>query len=299
MHKNQNEVTMKSKQVLIAIIAGICFSACKNEKLAIAGSGWNDIAIIDKKTGVIEWKHTLEPGDECNKIEIMPDGNVLFAYSKGAKLINRDHETIWDYKAKENEEIHSASRLKDGNYLIGICGEPARIVELDPSGKQTKEITFPTIIFDVHEQFRQIAKNDSGFYFVPLHEKQKVLMLSPEGRIIRTILIGSRLFSVKILKNNKLLVSCGKDSRFVEVDPANPQKDYFIFTNEIYGGVLRYVAEIIMYKNGNKLIANSNLYSNDKSQPLLLEIDKDNHVVWRLPYNKEIKNITSVHSFFE
>jgi len=287
------------KKLIFFLLAVFWVSACNSEKLAVAGSEWNEIAIISKKTGNIEWKHTLESGEECNSIEIMPDGNVLFAYLKGAKLINRNHETIWDYKAKENEEIHSASRLKDGNYLIGVCGEPARIIELDPSGKQIKEITFPTLIFNVHNQFRQITKTDDGLYLVPLLEKQKVNILSLEGRNVGSVFAASECFSVNVLKNNNLLVSCGRGSRFVEIDPENPQRENMRYTYEINGGVLRYVAQIHLYDNGNKLIANSHMYSDDKSQPLLIEIDEEDNVVWSLPYNKDIKNITAVFPFFE
>ena len=287
------------KRLLFLLSVIICISACKSEKLAIAGSGWDDIAIVNKKSGTIEWKHTLDPGDECNDIEVTPDGFILFAYSKGAKLINRKHETIWDYKANENEEIQTATRLKDGGYMIAVCGEPARIVELDRSGKQIKEISFLTLIFDIHNQFRQVTKNDSGMYLVPLINKRKVVYLSPEGRTKKTVFVGDDIFSVKELENQNLLVSCGRDSRFVEIDPEKPQKENKIITREIQGGVLRYVAEIYLYKNGHKLIANSNMYSSDKSQPLLLEIDENDKVVWSLPYNKAIKNITAVYSFFE
>jgi len=290
---------MIREKLLIAAIICICLGACKSEKLAIAGSGWDDIAIIDKKTGIIEWRHALDAGDECNAIEVTPDGNVLFAYSKGAKLINRNHETVWDFKAAAGEEIHSASRLKDGSYMIGVCGEPARIVELDPAGKQIKEIKFRTLIFDVHNQFRQISRKNDGTYLIPLLEKQKILMLTSEGRNKGTAYVGSSAFSVKPLDDNYLLVSCGSASQFIKIDPANQQKQNVIVTNEIHGGVLRYVAEIFLYDNGNKLIANSNMFSNDKSQPLLIEINPDNQVVWSLPYNKEIKNITTVYSFHE
>jgi len=287
------------KKLLFLLVVALCFCACKDEKLAVAGSGWNDIAIISKKTGAIEWKHSLEPGDECNDIEVTPEGHVLFAYSKGAKLINRNHETIWDYKAKENEEIHTATRLKEGGYMLAVCGEPARIVELDPTGNQTKEITFLTLIFDVHNQFRQAAKRDDGTYLVPLIEKQKVLQISPEGRSKGTIFVGHDLFSVKPLENNNVLVSCGRSSRFIEINPAHQHRDSTQVTAAIQGGILRYVAEIYLYKNGHKLIANSNMYSDDRSQPLLVEIDQENNVVWSLPYNREIKNITAVYSFFE
>ena len=293
--------TKMMKKQLLFVVAALCFcsTACKKEKIAIAGSGWQEIAIIDKKTGSIEWKHELDKDYECNDIEVTPEGNVLFAYLKGARLINKNHEIIWDYKAKENEEIHSATRLGDGGYMIAVCGEPARIVELDNNGNVKKEIPFMTLIFDSGSQFRQIAKAENGTYYVPLIEKQKVLQISPDGRISNTFFMGKDLFSVKVLKNNNILISCGRDGGFVEVDPETKSAYDMLPTNIIKGGSLLYVAEIIPYENGNKLIANSNMRSNDKSQPLVIEINKNNDIIWSLPYNKEIKNITSIFSFFE
>ncbi|MDR0697734.1 MAG: hypothetical protein LBG28_00725 [Tannerella sp.] len=290
---------MKKQFILLAAILNFCCYSCKNEKLAIAGNGWSEIAIIDKTSGLIEWRHRLEEGDECNDIEITPDGNVLFAYSKGAKLINRNHEIIWDYKAKENEEIHTATRLNDGNFMIAACGNPARIVELDKNGQQTKDISFQTATPDISRQFRQIAKNDTGTYFVPLTAKQKILQISPEGRYLGSLYVGYDVFSVKVLDNDNLLVSCGNDRLFAEVNPAKQHMNNMIVTNNVRGASMLYVAEIFLYKNGNKLIANSNMYSDDKSQPLLIETDQNNNVVWTLPFNKEIKNITSVYSFYE
>ena len=285
----------------LLFLAALCFyfCACKNEKLAIAGSGWNEIAIIDKKSGIIEWKHALEPGSDCNDIEITPEGNILYAYSKGAKLINRKHETLWDYKAGKDEEIHTATRLPDGGIMVAVCGEPARIVEFDPTGKQTKEIKFNTLTFNINNQFRQVAKTKDGVYLVPLIEKRTIMRLKPDGSTMRMVFIGYDVFSVKPLENDNLLVSCGVDSRFVEKNPELLHRDSMTVTKEVHGAVLLYVAEIIPYENGNKLIANSNMYSSNKSQPLLVEVDKNNNVVWTLPYNRAIRNITAVHSFFE
>ena len=289
---------MKRYLFLLSVILCICCSSCKKEKLAIAGSGWQEIAIVDKKNGIIEWRHALDKDEECNDIEVMPDGSILYAYSKGAKLITRNHETIWDYKAKENEEIHSATRLDNGGFMIAVCGEPARIVELDNDGKQTKEIPFYTVTLDVNKQFRHIAQISDGSYIIPLIEKRKIIQISSDGRNKGSLYIGSELTSVKTVDSDKVLVSCGKDGRFMELNPSL-RIDSAIITSSIKGGSLLYVAEIFPYKNGNKLIANSNMYSDDKSQPLLIEIDPNNEIVWKLNFNKEIKNITSVYSFFE
>ena len=291
-------MTKKLLFLFLAVIS-LCCCSSKKEKIAIAGSGWHEIAIIDKKTGNIEWRHELDKDYECNDVEVTPDGNVLFAYSKGARLINRNHGIIWDYKAKENEEIHYATQLKNGAYMIAVCSDNARIVELDKNGNVTKEIPFMTLIFDISNQFRHIAKAEDGTYYVPLIEKRKVIRLSPDGQTINTIFFGKDLFSVKVLKNNNILVSCGNAGGFVEVNPEKTSAYDLLVTNIIKGGSFLFVAEIVPYENGNKLIANSNMNSNDKSQPLLIEIDKKNEIIWSLPYNKEIKNITSIYSFFE
>ncbi|MDR1381541.1 MAG: hypothetical protein LBJ47_08700 [Tannerella sp.] len=291
---------MKRKQFVLLVAAlCVCCSSCKNEKLAVAGSGWQEIAIVDKASGTVEWKHQLDDGEECNDIEVTPDGHILYAYSKGARLITRSHETVWDYRAGENEEIHSAARLEDGSFMIGVCGEPARIVELDRDGRQTKEVTFRTLVFDTHWQFRQIAKTDDGLYLVPVIGKRKILQITPEGSYRGSIYIGRDLFSVKILKNKNLLVSCGSDNLFMEINPATQHPDSMIITNSVRGASLLYIGEIFLYENGNRLIANSNMYSDNKSQSPLIEIDENNEVVWSLPFNREIKNITSVCSFFE
>jgi len=291
---------MKIKLHLALVAVSLIMVSCGKEKFAIAGSGWQEIAIVDKASGLIEWKHALEADDECNDIEVTPDGNVLFAYKNGAKLINRKHETVWDYKAKENEEIHTATRLKNGGFMLAICANPsAKIVELDKKGVQTKELTFPSLTFTVHDQFRQVLKTDS-LYLIPLLSKSKILRLSEDGKIRGTVFVGHEPYSVKQLSNGHLLVSCGNDHLFTDIDPELKQVDNFTLTKEIKGASLLYVAEIIPFeKTGHKIIANSNMYSDDKSQPLLIEIDENNEVVWSLPFNRQIKNITAVYSFKE
>jgi hypothetical protein len=287
------------KQILLLTAAVcICGSSCRNEKLAVAGSGWHEIAIVDKASGLVEWRHPLDEGDECNDIEVTPDGNVLYAYSRGARLVNRRHETVWDYAAGTDEAIHTATRLDDGSFMIAVCGEPARIVELDRDGRQTKEVTFPTLIFNVDRQFRQVTKRADGMYLVPLIGKRKIILISPDGDFKGSYYIGHDLFSVKVLANGNLLVSCGSDNLFMEINPAN-QRDSTFVTNSVRGASLLYVGEIFPYGDGRKLIANSNMYSEDKSNPLLIEIDENDEVRWALPFNREIKNITAVYSFFE
>ena len=120
------------------IILSLLSCENKSEKIILAGSGWNKIAIIDKESKQIEWEHPIENGWECNSVASTKDGNVLFSYSKGAKLINKNHEDIWDIKAPENCEVQTARVLKNGNYLIAWAGFPAVILEVDKKGNTIK-----------------------------------------------------------------------------------------------------------------------------------------------------------------
>ncbi|MCC8154997.1 MAG: hypothetical protein LIP01_12860 [Tannerellaceae bacterium] len=82
------------------------------QKIAVAGSGNPFIHIIDKNTGQVEWIHPLNEGEECNSVAITREGHILYSYSKGARLITRDHAIIWDIKGGEGSEVQSASILE-------------------------------------------------------------------------------------------------------------------------------------------------------------------------------------------
>lgn len=267
----------------------------KNEKLLIAGCGWRKIAVIDKKTGNPEWEHALGKGEDCNDIELTKEKNILYAYTSGARLITPSQEVVWDYKVKaRKEELFTATQLPTGGYLLAICGHPARIVELDKEGNTLKEFQFKTGIERIHNQFRQIEKTEHGTYLIPLFATGRLIEINSAGNILNQVHIGGTLFSVKQLKNQRLLIACGDGHKLVEVDTGTWQIVRTISSNDIQGASLLFVAEPYRYQNGRTLICNWNGHSKDKSQPKLIEIDRKNQIKWKLNDHGRIKNISSV-----
>lgn len=285
--------------IYLFIIGVSCSCASPKEKLLVAGCGWQQVAILDKATGQMEWKHSLGPGEDCNDIELTKDGHILYAYTSGARLINRKQETLWDFKARKGEELFTATRLASGHYMLAICGTPSRIVELNADGQQIKEQTFKTNITGVHDQFRQIVQTPDNTYLIPLMGKGEVIEMNQQGEIINQAQSGGNPFSLRVLDNGNWLVACGDAHHFVEINPQNKQIIRKVGTDDIANVSLLFVAELIRYKNGNTLICNWNGHSPDKSQPLLLEVNPGNQVVWSLPSHPEILNISSVYSFKE
>ena len=287
-------------QLLIILCISVLFSSCKGrEKLLVSGCGWNQVAIIDKQTGTMEWKHPLQKGEDCNDVELTKEGCVLYAYTSGARLVNRKQEIIWDYKVKETEELYTATQLLSGGYMLAVCGNPSRIIELDSDGAVINELEFVTGIVNIHDQFRQIVKTKQNTYLIPLMGKGEVIEMNGSKEIVNRIECGGNPFSIQVLDNGNWLVACGDAHGFVEIDPIQRKIVKKVDDTDVHGISLLFVAELVRYGNGNTLICNWNGHSKDKKKPLLIEIDAKNEVVWKLPIHPDITNISTVCSFSE
>lgn len=267
------------------------------EKFLIAGCGWSKIAVIDKQTQQLEWEHRLNKGDDCNDVELTRKNEILYAYTGGARLINWEQQVVWDYKVKAGEELFTATEIVRGRYLLGICGHPARIVELNWKGKVVDEFMFETGIDRVHNQFRQILKTKRNTYIVPLFGSGDVVEIDRDGKILKRVKAGGNLFSVKLLRDEFWLVGCGDAHKWVEIDSRLGRVSRTVHSDSLSGISLLFVAEVCPYENGHVLVANWNGHSKDKMQPKLLEIDKQNRVVWQLGNTGEIVNVSAVFPF--
>lgn len=182
-----------------------------------------------------------------------------------------------------------------GDYLLAIFGHPPRIVELDQRGDVLKEVRFETGIKGVHDQFRQIEKTARGTYLIPLFATGRLMEIDAEGKALNQIQIGGTLFSVKQLKNKKLLVSCGDGHKWVEVDTRSWQISRTVSSDDVRGVSLLFVAEPYRLRNGRTLISNWNGHSKDKAQPKMVEIDRKNRIRWQLIDYGGIKNVSPVY----
>lgn len=248
------------------------------DKLLIGGSGWNKIAIIDKDTKKVEWEHSIT--GECNNVIQTKKGNILYGYSQGAAMINKQGEVIWDFKAKQNEELFTVVELKKG-YLLAMCGNPARIIEVSETGDVIHELKYDTGIAEPHGQFRQVKATKRGTYIVPLFNGD-VREIDKQGNLIRSVKVQGNAFSVIELPSGNWLIPCGDASSYVEVDPNTGGEIRSLKRNDIDGVKLGFVAELVRYKNGNTLIANWLGHIEDKTAPVIIEVDSHGKELWRL-----------------
>lgn len=290
---------MKLYSILLTALCLLACTSCqkKQQKLLLGGSGWNKIAIIDKDTKQIEWEHPLEKGWECNSVAALPDGNILFSYSKGAKVITRDHKEVWNIPAPEGCEMQTARLLPDGNILLAWCGSPATIMEVDATGAILSQTSFDTQIEQPHAQFRQVNKNKDGNYMVPLFATSEVREVSPAGQTVKSVKVEGTPFGAIDLENGNYLVACGDAHSYLELNYETGETVRKVGAKDIEGASLFFVAQILPTSNNGAYICNWQGHDGEAANgkyPQVIEIDGAGQMIWSLNDNSAYGMISSI-----
>lgn len=290
---------MKLYSILLTALCLLACTSCqkKQQKLLLGGSGWNKIAIIDKDTKLIEWEHPLEKGWECNSVAALPDGNILFSYSKGAKVITRDHKEVWNIPAPEGCEMQTARLLPDGNILLAWCGSPATIMEVDATGAILSQTAFDTQIEQPHAQFRQVNKNKDGNYMVPLFATSEVREVSPAGQTVKSVKVEGTPFGAIALENGNYLVACGDAHSYLELNYETGETVRKVGAKDIEGASLFFVAQILPTSNNGAYICNWQGHDGEAANgkyPQVIEIDGAGQMIWNLNDNSAYGMISSI-----
>lgn len=290
---------MKIYTLLLSALFCLAATSCQktSDRLLLGGSGWNKIAIVNKETKAIEWEHPLEKGWECNSVAVAPDGNILFSYSKGAKLINQNHDEIWNIAAPEGSEMQTARILPDGNILLAWCGHPATVLEVNGKGEILSKTEFETGIDTPHAQFRQVNKNKQGNYMVPLFATSEVCEITPSGQLLRSVELEGTPFSVAALENGNYFVACGDGHSIIELNFETGEVVRKINANDIEGAQLFFVAQLLPKSDGGAYICNWQGHDGKAAEghfPQLIETDASGKMIWELNDNATFGMISAI-----
>ncbi|MCG8476449.1 MAG: arylsulfotransferase family protein [Cytophagales bacterium] len=255
-------------------------SSCNQPKneLLLAGSGFHKIVKVNPE-GKILWEHPLEKHQECNAVASLGDGKVLYSFKQGAKAVDSQHNVLWQYDAPKGTELQSVELLPNGNYLLGQCGNPAKILEFSPENKLVKSISFDTQISRPHAQFRHVARTPKGTYVLGLFARKVILEVSDKGEILNTFPVNAVPFAVEPLANGNWMVSGGDRHNMLEIDPETGREIKQIADGEL-SVPFRFVAEIKELSSGNKLICNWGGHSKGKAKVAqVILINPENKVI--------------------
>ena len=198
---------------------------------ALADDIHHSMLVLGAKTAIIgeDGKTVWEAPGGSRDGFVLPNGNVLVAYSNRVEEFTRDNTVVFSRKLSEpNREIGTAQRLYNGNTLVTELGPKPRLLEVSPSGDVVHEVPLQPETDNAHMQTRMARQLRSGNFLVPHLLAFAVKEYTPDGRITHTLRtdlesIGGRPaenwpFTAIRLDNGHTLVSLTHGNKVVELN---------------------------------------------------------------------------------
>lgn len=237
-------------------------------------------AIIDED-GKAVWEYAGGSRDGF----VLPNGNVLLAYSDRVEEVTRDSQVVLKYeKSPENSEIGTAQRLYNGNTLVTELGKKPRLLEIDGKGKIVHEFALEPETDNAHMQTRMARQLKNGNYLVPHLLAFSVKEYTPEGKIVGRMAtdlkeIGGREaenwpFTAIRLDNGNTLVSLTHGNKVAEFDQQG--KVVWKVDNNDVGGKFKDPCGSQRLANGNTVVG-SHAANTGIS---MVEVTPEKKIVW-------------------
>jgi len=221
---------LESGCILAALAFGVCSIQSADD--SAAPSIRHSYLVLGGKTAIIgeDSKAAWEYSGGSRDGFVLPNGNVLIAYSDRVEEVTRDKQIVFSYKrSKENSEIGTTQRLYNGNTLVTELGARPRLLEVDPKGNIMLDVPLQPETDNAHMQTRMARQLRNGNYLVPHLLAFAVKEYSPDGKVVRVFKtdfeeLGGRKaenwpFTAIRLDNGNTLVSLTHGNKVVELNP--------------------------------------------------------------------------------
>ncbi len=249
----------------------------------------NKVAIV-AADGSIEWEFPTKTPQDC---WMLPNGNVLFCYSNGAKEVSPSKQVVWEYQAPAQAQCHSCQPLPDGRVLVAECGL-SRVIEAGRDGQVAKEIKVASQAKNMGHQFRGTRRTADGHYWVCLMDEKKIVELSSSGALLQEIPVDGFPHAAIRLPNGHLLVTLGTAGKVIELD-AKRKIVWQLGEHEIPGNSLRLPAGCQRLANGNTIVCNYLPGNFMGKQPQAFEVTRSKRVVWEFKDHAHFKTVNQIY----
>ena len=273
---------LKSVHVLFTLIVGAAATLAadaptiRHSYLVMGGR----TAIIDED-GKAEWEYAGGTRDGF----VLPNGNVLLAFSDRVEEVTRDKKIVFSYqRSKENSEIGTTQRLGNGNTLITELGARPRLMEVNPQGEIVVDVPLQPETANAHMQTRMARQLKNGNFLVPHLLAFAIKEYSPDGKIVNTIKtdideIGGRAaenwpFTAIRLENGNTVASLTHGNKVAEFNPRG--EIVWKVTNDDVKGLFKDPCGAQRLANGNTVVG-SHAASTGIS---MVEVTPERMIVW-------------------
>ncbi|MDX1929021.1 MAG: hypothetical protein SFV81_21015 [Pirellulaceae bacterium] len=237
-------------------------------------------AIIDE-AGKAIWEYTGGSRDGF----VLPNGNVLLAFSNRVEEVTREKQVVLSYSlSKENREIGTCQRLYNGHTLVTELGARPRLLEIDAKAQIVHQIALQPETENAHMQTRMGRQLRNGNFLVPHLLAFAIKEYTPSGQVVQIFKtdvesIGGRPaenwpFTAIRLDNGNTVASLTHGNKVVEFDPQG--KIIWTVTNDDVGGLFKDPCGSQRLANGNTVVG-SHAANTGIS---MVEVTPDKKIVW-------------------
>ncbi len=249
------------------------------------------MVFIISEDGKPVWQY---PGEQCNDLWVLPNGNFLFNTGHGVKEVTRDRKVVFNYESKS--EIFACQRLANGNTFIGECNS-GFLLEVAPDGKIVKQLKLlPEGVDGGHAYMRNARKLENGNYLVAHYGLDKVAEYDSEGKTVHEIIVKGGPHSMIRLPNGNTLIACSDhngDPGIVEIDPLD-KVVWQLKKNELPGIELKFMTGMEILSNGNLVFTNWVGHNPQGKVTHAFEITRDKKLVWIYDDQSILKTMSNI-----
>ena len=236
---------------------------------------------IIAEDGKVVWEHAGGSRDGF----VLPNGNVLLAYSDRVEEVTKNKEVVFSYKLDPaNKEIGTAQRLYNGNTLVTELGPKPRLLEVGSEGKIQSQVALEPETDNAHMQTRMARQLRNGNYLVPHLLAFAINEYAPDGRVDRTYKtdfesLGGRPaenwpFTAIRLDNGNTVASLTHGNKVIELDTQG--QVLWKVTNEDVRGSFKDPCGSQRLANGNTVIGSHGANTGVS----MVEVTPENKIVW-------------------
>lgn len=220
---------------------------------------------------------------------VLPNGNVLIAWSDEVREMKRDHTVVFHYKlSADNKEIGTVERLDNGRTLITELGPQPRLMEVAADGSVAVQFALQPETDNAHMQTRMARRLPNGDYLVPHLLAFQVKQYTPKGDVVKTFKtdldhLGGRAaenwpFTAIRLENGNTLVNLTHGNKTVEFDTDG--QVVWIVGNDDFPDLKPFDDPCGGQRlpNGNTVIAS---YHASGNAIKVFEVTRDKKIVWK------------------
>jgi outer membrane protein assembly factor BamB len=287
-----------------SLVAGAALGQVGPGRTLIAADGSTRRIALLAPDGAIRWEHQVK---DIHDLHRLPNGNILFqtSFQRLVEVNPATDQVVWEYDAGELNgnkgkpvEVHAFQRLPNGDTMIVESG-PARIIEVDPTGKLKKELRLKINNPSTHSDTRLVRKLENGHYLAAHERDAAIREYDSSGKVVWEYEVplfgmepkgghgpeayGNQAFEALRLRNGNTLISTGNGHGILEVTPEK-KIVWQLRQNDLPGITLAWVTTLQALPNGNVIFGNCHA---GPENPQLIEITREKKVIWSY---KDFKN---------